>query len=126
VAPKPFPGLGAEPIHEEPVLRVNLSAATAMVTPMPKAQMRVPSPIINPIEPIDSASTAINAKMYGIPMVAVKKCMVPVKPYPPNQPSSFCAPCGNITKPKAMRSTVLEYSSYVAKILFNMFVTSVV
>src|SRR5438874_3486849 len=67
-----------------------------MTTAMPSAATRVSSPTASPSGPRNSAITARNARAGGKPDFA-KDAMVPLKPYPPNHPSVFCAPCGNMT-----------------------------
>src|SRR5213594_94864 len=67
-----------------------------MTTAMESAATRVSRPIARPSGPRNSAITATNARAGGKPDF-VKYAMVPLKPRPPNHPSVFCAPCGNIT-----------------------------
>src|SRR5260370_26940201 len=67
-----------------------------MTPAMPSAATRVNRPIASPSGPRNSAITARNARAGGKPDF-VKYAMVPLKPYPPNHPSVFCAPWGNIT-----------------------------
>src|SRR5437660_4869800 len=71
-----------------------------MTTAMPSAATRVSRPIASPSGPRNSAITARNARAGGKPDFA-KDAMVPLKPYPPNHPSVFCAPCGNMTTARA-------------------------
>src|SRR5215469_556331 len=52
--------------------------------------------------------------------------MVPPNPYPPNQPSAFCAPCAKKTTPSTRRR-IVKVSSLVVPISFrNMLVSSFV
>src|SRR2546422_5113132 len=67
-----------------------------MTTAMPSAAIRVSRPIASPSGPRNSAIRARNARIGGKPDF-VKDAMVTLKPLPPNHPSVFCAPCGNIT-----------------------------
>src|SRR2546421_5677322 len=67
-----------------------------MRTAMPSAATRVSRPSASPSGPRNSAITARNARGGGKPDF-VKDAMVPLKPKPPNHPSVFWAPWGNIT-----------------------------
>src|SRR5436190_23187438 len=67
-----------------------------MTTAMPSAATRESRTITRPSGPRNSAITARNASAGGKPDF-VKYAMVPLKPLPPNHPSVFCAPCGNMT-----------------------------
>src|SRR2546429_4103584 len=67
-----------------------------MTTAMPSAATRVSRPSASPSGPRNSAITARNARGGGKPDF-VKDAMVPLKPKPPNHPSVFWAPWGNIT-----------------------------
>jgi len=66
----------------------------------PKAATRVSSPKIRPNPPKNSAAMARNANRGGMCNIPVKNPMVPVKPYPPNHPSIFWAPCAKKITPK--------------------------
>jgi hypothetical protein len=61
--------------------------------PIPKAMNLPNNPASSDSEPSDSAIITRNAKTAGIP-VEVKYAIVAVKPFPPNNPSSFCKPWG--------------------------------
>src|SRR6266481_8669269 len=90
-----------------------------MLQRIPKAATRVRSPKTSPNPPKNSAAIARKAKGAGMCRIPVKKPIVPVKPYPPNHPSIFCAPCAKKTSPSTNRRTVVAVSLSVAISLRN-------
>ena len=94
--------------------------APTMINVKLKAQNRVKSPSINARAPRDSPMITRKATTVGIP-IPVKNSIVPTNPYPPNQPNNFCAPCGNITPPKAIRNKAGTQSSVVPKNCLTIF-----
>jgi hypothetical protein len=47
-------------------------------------------------------------------MTPVKNPIVPLNPFPPYQPSNFCAPCAKITIPTVTRKVKLTHDSSVS------------
>ncbi len=102
-----------------------MKIAPAITAPMPAAATRVSRPTSRPREPKNSASTTSSAKIQGMPMVPVKKSMVPAKPLPPNQPSSFWAPCGKMTTASTSLKTGAAVSSVVRSTLSSIIQSSI-
>src|ERR1700722_13243760 len=67
-------------------------------------------PRIRPRPPKNSAVSARNANSTGMCMTSVKKPIVPLKPYPPNQPSIFWAPCAKKITPSTKRRIAVALS----------------
>src|SRR5579875_2311709 len=97
--------------------------ATAMLTPIPSAQMRPSRPSIKPMPPRNSAAMARRPSGLGIPSVRPKYSSVGCKPAPPNQPSAFCAPCANITAPRTTLIANSMGSSGVCRVRFSALAT---
>ena len=81
----------------------NIAATTFKVRA--KALMRVNNPNARRIGAKNSVRMASTVKTGRMPMADSKKPTVPENPEPPNQPSSFCAPCGNMTRASDHRTT---------------------
>src|SRR5260370_25929016 len=67
-------------------------------------------PKIRQRPPKNSAAIARNATGAGMCMTPVKKPIVPLKPYPPNHPSIFWAPCAKKITPSTSRRMVVAKS----------------
>src|SRR2546428_12225007 len=80
--------------------------------------MRVRKPRISPRLPSDSPMITRKAITAGRCILSVKKPIVPANPKPPNQPSSFWAPWGNIPTPSITRRIKLDQDSSVANRAF--------
>ena len=88
--------------------------ATTMMQNTPNAATRVKNPTIRPRLPKNSVMITRNASAVGIPILFVNTSIVPLKPYPPNHPNNFCAPCGNMTTPSVTRKISSDQESCVA------------
>src|SRR5215831_3466418 len=102
---------------KNPKALCTIEIATSMLTAIPNAAIRARNPRMSPRPPKNSAAIARNANGAGMCIAPVKKAMVPEKPYPPNQPSIFCAPCAKNTTPSTSRRTAVAISSSVANSL---------
>src|SRR3989442_2561970 len=78
--------------------------APSMTAAMPSAATRVKRPTARPRGPRNSAMMVSTATGDGTPDFG-RKSRVPLKPEPPNQPSTFCAPWANITTASVSLST---------------------
>src|ERR1041385_5554565 len=102
----PSPCCAPNQFMKNPTFACTIATATTMFARMPKAATRVKRPVISPREPKNSAQIASAAKIAGTCICPSKYPIVPLQPYPPNQPSIFWAPWGNITRPSATRRSV--------------------
>jgi hypothetical protein len=80
---------------------------------MAKAASLVRKPRNKAIGPRNSVKIARIAKTAGICILSLKDASVVAKPPPPNQPRTFCAPCGNMTIPRSTRKMSGETDSEV-------------
>ena len=74
---KPSPFCAPLQFMKKPLPACAMKMATAIVTPMPKAETRERKPVISPSEPPNSARIARNAKTAGMCSVPVKKPKMP-------------------------------------------------
>jgi hypothetical protein len=79
-------------LRKKPLTQWTLYMATAIVTAMPQAESRVKAPHRTPSPPPNSAIMASSVSRGGIPRWTSKCRRVPVRPAPPNSPSSFWEP----------------------------------
>src|SRR6185437_4498924 len=100
---------------KNPCGQCTVAIAPIMMAMKPAAVNLVRNPAINPRLPSDSPMMTRNATSQGSPIFWVKNPIVPSKPFPPNQPNNFCAPCANITLPSPTRRMRPAQESSVLK-----------
>ena len=100
-------------IESGPAAGVIATAALARAIGAPNALSLVRNPKISPSEPRNSAIITITTIAAGNPIPVIPS-NVTLNPPPPNHPNTFCAPCGNITAPSAMRRKIGTMSLFVA------------
>ena len=76
--------------------------APVMTIAGPSAASRVSAPTSTPRPPKNSPTMTRTVSDAGMPFFA-NRAMVPLKPDPPHQPSTFCAPCAKKITPSASR-----------------------
>src|SRR5437868_4642253 len=91
-----------------------MAMATTMMQNTPNAATLVRNPTIRPKLPKNSVMITRNASADGTPIFSVNMFIVPLKPYPPNHPNNFWAPCGNMITPSITRKMSSDQESCVA------------
>src|SRR6185369_10034815 len=94
--------------------------ATAMTAEMPAAEMRVKKPVRTPKPPPNSAIIASRVKMGGIPNFSSKVLKVPLNPWPPNSPKSFCEPWAMKISPNGILNISGAIRAVASKLPFAM------
>src|SRR5918992_1291954 len=98
---------------KKPFGRWTMKIAPSITQRTPKAPTRPRKPVISESEPKNSAMITRRTMAAGNPIWLVKNSIVAAKPWPPNQPTSFCAPWGKMTIPRASRTMSIPTSSSV-------------
>ena len=79
--------------------------ATAIMMMTASAAILVKTPSTRQMGAKNSVSIATLARKGGMPIFSVKAWYVPSQPAPPNQPSTFWAPCGHRIRASVSRRT---------------------
>src|SRR5262249_8624810 len=106
IAPAPYINGSSTPLDaaKMPCPQWTLNAATIITESISAGPSGPPSPSATSTPLIVSPSAAAVAKKRpGRKPICSKNAPVPLKPYPPNQPNSFCAPCPAISVPSTTR-----------------------
>src|SRR5262249_49471520 len=106
IAPAPYINGSSMPLDaaKMPCPQWTLNAATIITDSISAGPTGPPNPSATSTPLIVSPSAAAVAKRRpGRKPICSKNAPVPLNPYPPNQPNSFCAPCPAISVPSTTR-----------------------